>query len=153
MRIKKVSETTPVQAQIVDGYSESTTDGYSANYINQYTQDTGWLEPTMESGFTTGALSSSGNLMYKRIGKEVYIKGSVKGFTATSQACCQLPSGYRPATRIDCSLGTGGNYFARGMISSGGNITLLGDTRTSLSADNWYSICTSYITDDDFPSS
>lgn len=34
MRIKKVSQTTPVQAQIVDGYSTSTTDGYSANYIN-----------------------------------------------------------------------------------------------------------------------
>ena len=33
--IIKASQTTPVQAQIVDGYSESTTDGYSANYINQ----------------------------------------------------------------------------------------------------------------------
>ena len=35
MRIKKVSQTTPVQAQIVDGYSESTTDGYSCNYVNE----------------------------------------------------------------------------------------------------------------------
>lgn len=35
MRIKKVSQTTPVQAQIVDGYSTSSTDGYSAHYINQ----------------------------------------------------------------------------------------------------------------------
>lgn len=34
MRIKKVSQTTPSTAQIVDGYSESTTDGYSANYVN-----------------------------------------------------------------------------------------------------------------------
>ena len=34
MRIKKVSQTTPAQAQIVDGYSESTTDGYSCNYVN-----------------------------------------------------------------------------------------------------------------------
>ena len=34
MRIKKVSQTTPIQAQIVDGYSTSTTDGYSANYVN-----------------------------------------------------------------------------------------------------------------------
>lgn len=37
MRIKKVSQTTPTQAQIVDGYSTSTTDGYSCNYINQKT--------------------------------------------------------------------------------------------------------------------
>ena len=34
MRIKKTSQTTPLTAQIVDGYSESTTDGYSCNYVN-----------------------------------------------------------------------------------------------------------------------
>lgn len=34
MRIKKISQTTPVQAQIVDGYDESTENGYSCNYIN-----------------------------------------------------------------------------------------------------------------------
>lgn len=32
--IIKVSQTTPTSAQIVDGYSTSTEDGYSANYIN-----------------------------------------------------------------------------------------------------------------------
>jgi len=32
--IIKVSDTTPVSAQIVDSYSASTTDGYSANYVN-----------------------------------------------------------------------------------------------------------------------
>ena len=35
MRIKKVSQTTPTQAQVVDGYSTSTTDSYSANYVNK----------------------------------------------------------------------------------------------------------------------
>ena len=35
MRIKKVSETTPITGQVIDGYSESTTDGYSANYVNE----------------------------------------------------------------------------------------------------------------------
>ena len=34
MRIKKVSQTTSTQAQVVDGYSTSTTDSYSANYAN-----------------------------------------------------------------------------------------------------------------------
>ena len=34
MRIKKVSQTTPTQAQVVDGYSASTTDSYSCNYVN-----------------------------------------------------------------------------------------------------------------------
>jgi len=35
MRIKKVSKTTATSAQVVDGYSESTTDTYSCNYINE----------------------------------------------------------------------------------------------------------------------
>lgn len=35
MRIKKVSQTTSTQAQVVDGYSTSTTDSYSANYVNE----------------------------------------------------------------------------------------------------------------------
>lgn len=32
-QIKKVSETTPITGQVIDGYSESTTDAYSANYV------------------------------------------------------------------------------------------------------------------------
>lgn len=35
MRIKKVSQTTSTQAQVVDGYSASTTDSYSCNYVNE----------------------------------------------------------------------------------------------------------------------
>lgn len=34
MRIRKVSQTTPTQAQVVDGYSTSQVDSYSANYVN-----------------------------------------------------------------------------------------------------------------------
>lgn len=34
MRIKKVSETTPTMASIINGYSTSTQDGYSCEYIN-----------------------------------------------------------------------------------------------------------------------
>lgn len=34
MRIKKVSQTIPVQAHLTNVYTESTQDGYSANYIN-----------------------------------------------------------------------------------------------------------------------
>lgn len=39
MRIKKTSATTPVQAQVVNTYSTSTTDAYSANYVNNNIKD------------------------------------------------------------------------------------------------------------------
>lgn len=47
MRIRKVSQTTPTQAQVVDGYSTSEVDSYSCNYVNStlgtilYDNDTG----------------------------------------------------------------------------------------------------------------
>lgn len=34
--IKKISQTTPVSANIVDNYSTSTQDGYSCNYANEH---------------------------------------------------------------------------------------------------------------------
>lgn len=39
MRIKKTSQTTSTQAQVVDGYSTSTTDSYSCNYVNNQVKD------------------------------------------------------------------------------------------------------------------
>lgn len=35
MIIKKINQTTPIQAQVVDGYSQSISDAYSANYVNE----------------------------------------------------------------------------------------------------------------------
>lgn len=62
MRIKKVSQTSSIQAQIVDGYSESTTDGYSANYVNNVTQ----------ANITTGGAAVKCG--YQIDGKDVYVK-------------------------------------------------------------------------------
>ena len=67
MRIKKVSQTTSIQAQVVDGYSTSTTDSYSCNYvnaINTYSTDEirigTWIDgkPVYRKVFT-GNISSS----------------------------------------------------------------------------------------------
>lgn len=39
MRIKKTSQTTPRSSETINTYSESTTDGYSANYVNNAIKD------------------------------------------------------------------------------------------------------------------
>lgn len=63
MRIKKVSQTTPVTAQVVDGYSTSTTDAYSANYINNKKwgadnlDSATYVTATMTSSYTTTTTS------------------------------------------------------------------------------------------------
>lgn len=113
--------------------------------------DTGWKTATLNSGFTQSGLASAGDLMYRRIGNIVYIKGSVKGFTATSQACTQLPTGYRPSTRIDFYGSESADYIGKFMVTSTGNITYLGGTRGSVASSQWFNMCTSFITDDSFP--
>lgn len=59
--------------------------------LENKTAETEWVTCTMNSGFTNGALSSSGNLMYSKVGKLVYLKGSCKGFKSGNVICAQLP--------------------------------------------------------------
>ena len=66
MRIKKVSQTTSTQAQVVDGYSTSATDSYSCNYANKlstYSTDEirigTWMNKPLYRKVFTGNISSS----------------------------------------------------------------------------------------------
>lgn len=153
MRIKKTSNTRALAGKVVNIKSESTTDAYSCDYINDKINDTGWKVATLKEGFTSGSLASEGNLMYRRIGNLVYTKGSLSGFTAFSQTCATLPVGYRPPTRIDAYGSYSGTKTANFTIGSNGNIGLVNNRDNNVSSDQWYALCTSWITDDAFPSS
>lgn len=116
--------------------------------LEDKTAETEWITCTMNSGFTNGALASAGDLMYKKDGSRVYIKGSCSGFKSGSTVCTQLPEGYRPPSRIDFFVGTSSNRVAKAMISSAGNLMLLGDTGVNgedFSSTQWYSFCTSFL--------
>jgi hypothetical protein len=67
MRIKKTSQTTPIQAQVIDGYSTSTTDSYSCNYANTIISSGGVLNSYSNS--TTQAYSAN---YINNLGKEPY---------------------------------------------------------------------------------
>lgn len=59
--------------------------------LENKTAETEWVTCTMQSGFTNGALSSSGDLMYMKTGNMIFIKGSCKGFNSERVVCAQLP--------------------------------------------------------------
>lgn len=59
MRIKKVSQTTSTQAQVVDGYSTSTTDSYSCNYINRKTLKKLWENTNTTTSFSPQTITLS----------------------------------------------------------------------------------------------
>jgi hypothetical protein len=66
MRIKKTSQTTSTQAQVVDGYSTSTTDSYSCNYVNKL------------NTYSTDEIRV-GTWMGKPLYRKVYILSAVAG--------------------------------------------------------------------------
>lgn len=61
MRIKKVSQTTSTQAQVVDGYSTSVTDSYSCNYVNGMCGKILWTNSNPASSFAEQTVTLSGS--------------------------------------------------------------------------------------------
>lgn len=118
--IKKTSETTPTMASIVDGYSTSTKDGYSCNYVNKnlvYSTDE----------VDTGKIWIDGKHIYRRV------------FTGTTNTSGGTNNIFQCNTFIDfggyihqdantkislnIAWGTDGNQVAR-LIQQGTNINL-----------------------------
>ena len=72
-------------------YSKITSLTNQVTNLENKTVETEWTTCTMNDGFTNGALNSSGNLMYKKVGAMIFIKGSCKGFKSGNVICTQLP--------------------------------------------------------------
>lgn len=80
MRIKKVSQPTPIipgTAQISDSYSESTTDGYSCNYINN-------MNDYSTNEVNTGKKWIDGKPIYRKV---------ITGTTSTKDAAFNVAHG------------------------------------------------------------
>lgn len=89
MRIKKVSQTTPTQAQVVDGYSTSTTDSYSCNYVNNNITNAKilWTNPSPTNDFATQTITLNSSdydlLMWIfKTGTSVVMVYNIKGYGA-----------------------------------------------------------------------
>ena len=118
--IIKAKNTTPTMASIVDDYSTSTTDGYSANYVNAIKTE---LRNLMKFSDWTNLYTSGNNYVKYRYNAfmcevSVFLESThTSDFTAGT-----LPSACRPSNRTDQELtGVGLNY---GRIETSGNVIL-----------------------------
>ena len=133
---------------------ETTAKDNIVNAINELankTKETEWTLVPLADGYTSNALASSGEFMYKRVGKTVFLRGSVKGFTEADSTFATLPVGFRPPARHDLFVGNSTGYFAKGIISPSGNVVLVYDSRETYNASNWYAFCTTFETEEEFP--
>lgn len=119
MRIKKVSQTTPVTAQVVDGYSTSTTDAYSANYVNNMQIGTSNID--WEALESDGLAYLTGNT-YTINSTDVAMIGTGFVTSGQSRAWISLPLGRivvgNPSITINSLYGairnTSGTYVSGG---------------------------------------
>ena len=108
----------------------------SSNCTERYKISDSNYEDLNDSGWI--ALNS--NISYRKIGKEVFITGTVTQATATGT----LPSGYRPTKKNHVFLIAGsGNYYAKARITTAGVISILGHTGSTTTS---YEFETSYST-------
>lgn len=86
--------------------------------------DSGWIEPTLNSPFTNFTGSSEfGNVEYRKIGDIVNIQGLLDANSASNLSVIfTLPSGYRPKKRLIFTVENGNQVTARVDIYSNGNV-------------------------------
>lgn len=113
--------------------------------------DSGWQNLTLSSGVTVGSIG--GTPQCRRIGKMVYIRGSV-AFTASSSSktVATIPDGYRPPTQMYKMGVTGGTRYSRMYVATGGGIGVdwiynVNGTQVTSGSIAWYDINISYLID------
>lgn len=79
--------------------------------------DSGWLEMGLVNGW---ARVPNGLARFRKYNSVVYVVGQLSGAAATSPAFIQLPSGFRPHTRMTYSCVLTGNTPVGGFVGSDG---------------------------------
>ena len=120
MRIKKTSQTIPIQAQVVNTQSNSTTDSYSCDYVNNHYEDF-----TSKVTFNEG---TPANTQFVRIGRMIFIsyQGPFHSHTA-GMTIFTLPEGYRPV-----NLQIVGNFTLGGASMVAGNFNIQTDGKCNI---------------------
>lgn len=113
--------------------------------VQEQLTDTGWIDLPLSNGIT--AYSEEQRPRYRRIGKEVFLSGVVKGVTANNTPVGTLPEGFRPSKKIIYCTPSISQCMSRIGISSAGVITHERATVEPLTASNWHSIAYNFTID------
>ena len=104
--------------------------------------DTGWLPLPLGPGVIEYSAGSPPE--YRRVGREVYLRGAVKGVAATPSSALvgTLPAGFRPAANIVTVQTTSGAFTANWQINPAGTIYVLNSQHAGASTSSWYPLPT-----------
>lgn len=111
--------------------------------INVY--DSGWIDLPLASGIT--AYSDAQKPRYRRIGKEVFLYGVLKGISGSDVTVATLPSNCRPAKKHILPIACVGQMIGKISIETNGNVVLNRTTVEPVIVENWHSIACSFVVD------
>ena len=114
-------------------------------------EDTGWINLTLLNGVQPFSIAQIPQ--YRRIGKKVILRGSVKNITAKNTIIALLPPGLRPSQFFsfiqNTSVKNGSTNYARWQVRDSGEIKLEGISEgvtANWEPTNWYPIdCEFYL--------
>jgi len=107
--------------------------------------DSGWLDLPLATGIT--AYSEGQKPRYRRLGKEVFISGVLKGVTEKDQVVATLPVDYRPSKKVMLPVACVGQMVGKISLETNGEIILNRTTIEPVVAENWHSIACSFNVD------
>lgn len=113
--------------------------------LENKTEDSDWIEATLNDGVVNNALASKGNVRYRKCGKLVQIIGSVKGITQ-STAIFTLPDGFRPIARVDNITAQSGTRWFRIFVSPAGTVQVE-TSSDDYNADRWIALDCMFLVD------
>ncbi len=145
------TKVTEIESDIAD--IESTIDTMTDEIVDMIavTVDSGWKTLPLASGIV--AYNEANTPQYRKIGKLVVIRGTVKGVTARNTVIGNLPDGFRPTKANpyvqNTSLATG-NFATQTRLT----VTTIGDVKLEaisdnaiFAADKWFPIATMFLVD------
>jgi len=112
------------------------------------TEDTGWLTLPLASGITQGTYA--GTPQYRKIGKHVFLRGSISFTAAANVTIANLPAGFYPPNVFYKMAATGGARIARIEINSSGAFNCdwiynMGGTQVTSGTIAWLDINMDYF--------
>ena len=105
--------------------------------------DSGWFDLPLSANAI--AFNEEQKPRYRRIGKEVFLTGVIKGVSANETLVATLPVNYRPSKKIIIAIPSTGTKFSRISVHTNGNIYYEQSNDNTANATHWHSIACSFV--------
>ena len=109
-------------------------------------EDTGWRDLEIVNG---SAYSNDQIPQIRRIGKQVSIRGALKGITAEYTSLVKIPNDCIPSQTHSFTCPGSGKRHNRFQLDYASKTIVFNSTSLdiALTEDNWYPLCTTYFVD------